>query len=102
MWSRPKIASSVYATRPVAVYALNKVLLPMQLFSKDPPLAPAPAPAPESGASDAPSPAAAGKAGGLTGGKGDSTSAAHSTGAVGVGVANSLLLATAARLILLW
>jgi hypothetical protein len=100
MWSRPKIASSVYATRPVAVYALNKVLLPMQLFSKDPPLAPAPAPAPESGASDAPSPAAAGKAGGLTGGKGDSTSAAHSTGAVGV--ASSLLLAAAARLILLW
>ncbi|EEC84775.1 hypothetical protein OsI_31809 [Oryza sativa Indica Group] len=39
MWSRPKISSSVYATRPVAVYALNKVLLPMQIFSKDPPAA---------------------------------------------------------------
>lgn len=100
MWSRPKIASSVYATRPVAVYALNKVLLPMQLFSKDPPLAPVPAPAPEPGASDAPGPAA-GKAGGLTGGKGDSTSAARDTGAVGV--ASSLLLAAAAGcLILQW
>lgn len=99
MWSRPKIASSVYATKPVAIYALNKVLLPMQLFSKDPPLAPAPAPAPESGASDAPSPAA-GKAGGLAGGKGDSTSAAaHSTGAVGV--ASSLLLAAAGCLMVL-
>ncbi|CAL5073689.1 unnamed protein product [Urochloa decumbens] len=99
MWSRPKIASSVYATKPVAVYALNKVLLPMQLFSKDPPLAPAPAPAPESGASDAPSPAA-GKADGLAGGKGDSTSAAYSVGAVSV--ANSLLLAAAGCLMLLW
>ena len=99
MWSRPKIASSVYATKPVAIYALNKVLLPMQLFSKDPPLAPAPAPAPDSGASDAPSPAA-GKAGGLTGGKGDSTSGAYNVGAVSV--ANSLLLAAAGCLMLLW
>lgn len=94
MWSRPKIASSVYATKPVAIYALNKVLLPMQLFSKDPP-----APAPESGASDAPSPAD-GKAGGLTGGKGDSTSGAYNVGAVSV--ANSLLLAAAGCLMLLW
>ncbi|KAJ1290154.1 hypothetical protein BS78_02G221400 [Paspalum vaginatum] len=99
MWSRPKIASSVYSTDPVAIYALNKVLLPMQLFSKDPPLAPAPAPAPESGASDAPSPAA-GKSGGLTGGKGDSTSAAYNVRAVGV--ASSLLLAAAGCLMLLW
>uniref|UniRef100_A0A0A9EHB6 Uncharacterized protein n=1 Tax=Arundo donax TaxID=35708 RepID=A0A0A9EHB6_ARUDO len=97
MWSKPKIASSVYATDPVAIYALNKVLLPMQIFSKDPPLAPAPAPAPESGASDAPSPAA-GKAGGLTG-KGDSTSAAYNAG---VGVANCLLLAAAGCLMVLW
>ncbi|CAD6218751.1 unnamed protein product [Miscanthus lutarioriparius] len=99
MWSRPKIASSVYATKPVAIYALNKVLLPVQLFSKDPPLAPAPAPAPESGASDAPSPAA-GKSGGLAGGKGDSTSAAHSTGGA-VSVASSLLLAAAGCLMIL-
>ncbi|XP_062194620.1 fasciclin-like arabinogalactan protein 7 [Phragmites australis] len=96
MWSKPKIASSVYATDPVAIYALNKVLLPMQIFSKDPPLAPAPAPAPESGASDAPSPAA-GKEGGLTG-KGDSTSAAYNAG---VSVANCLLLAAAGCLMLL-
>ncbi|KAL5206307.1 hypothetical protein ABZP36_034516 [Zizania latifolia] len=96
MWSKPKISSSVYATDPVAVYALNKVLLPMQIFSKDPPLAPAPAPAPESGASDlAPGPAA-GKAAAGTG-KGDSTSAAYS-----IGVVNGLALAATASLMLLW
>ncbi|KAI4967299.1 hypothetical protein ZWY2020_028745 [Hordeum vulgare] len=92
-----KISSSVYATKPIAVYSINKVLLPMQLFSKDPPLAPAPAPAPESGASDiAPSPGGA-KAG-AGNGKADSTSAGY------VGAANCLgLLATAAGgLMLLW
>ncbi|KAG8057169.1 hypothetical protein GUJ93_ZPchr0002g25492 [Zizania palustris] len=98
MWSKPKISSSVYATDPVAVYALNKVLLPMQIFSKDPPLAPAPAPAPESGASDlAPSPAA-GKAGAGSA-KAASTSAAYG---VGVSVVDGLVLAAAASLMLLW
>uniref|UniRef100_A0A0D9X9G0 FAS1 domain-containing protein n=1 Tax=Leersia perrieri TaxID=77586 RepID=A0A0D9X9G0_9ORYZ len=48
MWSNPKISSSVYSTRPVAVYEVDRVLLPMQIFKSDPPLAPAPAPAPES------------------------------------------------------
>ncbi|KAL6655358.1 hypothetical protein ACP70R_006184 [Stipagrostis hirtigluma subsp. patula] len=96
MWSKPKIASSVYATDPVAIYAINNVLMPMQIFTKDPPLAPAPAPAPEPGASDAPSPAA-GKASGLKG-KADSTNAAHDAG---VGVANCLALAAAACLMLL-
>jgi uncharacterized surface protein with fasciclin (FAS1) repeats len=52
MWSNPNITSSVYSTRPVAVYEVNKVLLPLQIFSTDPPLAPAPAPAPESKPSD--------------------------------------------------
>uniref|UniRef100_A0A453L3N6 FAS1 domain-containing protein n=1 Tax=Aegilops tauschii subsp. strangulata TaxID=200361 RepID=A0A453L3N6_AEGTS len=97
MWSKPKISSSVYATKPIAVYSINNVLLPMQLFSKDPPLAPAPAPAPESGASDiAPSPGG-GKAG-AGNGKADSTSAGH------VGVANclGLLAAAAGGLMLLW
>ncbi|CAO2202426.1 unnamed protein product [Urochloa humidicola] len=36
MWSNPKISSSVYSTRPVAVYEVNKVLLPMQIFKSDP------------------------------------------------------------------
>jgi uncharacterized surface protein with fasciclin (FAS1) repeats len=94
MWSKPTISSSVYATDPVAVYSINKVLLPMQLFSKDPPLAPAPAPAPQSGASDlAPSPGG-GKAGGN--GKADSTSSAYRVGVSG------LLAAAAGGLMLLW
>ncbi|XP_020083485.1 fasciclin-like arabinogalactan protein 7 [Ananas comosus] len=51
-WSNPKITSSVFSTAPVAVYEVDKVLLPMQIFSTDPPLAPAPAPAPETKPSD--------------------------------------------------
>lgn len=98
MWSKPRISSSVYATDPVAVYELNKVLLPMQIFSKDPPLAPVPAPAPEPAASDAPSPEA-GKAGGLTG---NSDSSAASYHRAGVSVANCLMLAAAGCLTLMW
>lgn len=46
-WSNPKIISSVWATAPTAIYEINHVLLPLAIFSSDPPLAPAPAPAPE-------------------------------------------------------
>jgi uncharacterized surface protein with fasciclin (FAS1) repeats len=57
MWSIPKISSSVLSTYPVAVYEVDKVLLPMQIFKSQPALAPAPAPAPAAKASDiAPSP----------------------------------------------
>uniref|UniRef100_A0A0E0LWJ9 FAS1 domain-containing protein n=1 Tax=Oryza punctata TaxID=4537 RepID=A0A0E0LWJ9_ORYPU len=56
MWSNPKISSSVYSTRPVAVYEVDRVLLPMQIFKTDPPMAPAPAPAPDAKPSDAVSP----------------------------------------------
>lgn len=51
-WSNPKISSSVYTTAPVAVYEVNRVLLPMAIFRTDPPLAPAPAPAPDTKPSD--------------------------------------------------
>lgn len=96
-WSNPRIASSVYATDPVAIYSLNKVLLPMQIFTKDPPLAPVPAPAPEPGAADTPSPAAS-KAGGLSS-KDDSSAAAYSAG---VSVASYLMVAAAGCLMLVW
>jgi hypothetical protein len=60
-WSGPKISSSVYSTRPAAVYEVSQVLLPVQIFKSDSPLAPAPspAPAPDAKVSDdvAPSPA---------------------------------------------
>ncbi|XP_066326489.1 fasciclin-like arabinogalactan protein 7 [Miscanthus floridulus] len=97
MWSNPKISSSVYSTRPVAVYEVNKVLLPMQIFKSDPPLAPAPAPAPDAKASDvAPSP---------TSGKSASakTKAAEKSSSyqVGAGVAHYLALAIAGALMLL-
>lgn len=98
MWSNPKISSSVYSTRPVAVYEVDKVLLPMQIFKSDPPLAPAPAPAPDAKASDvAPSPLS---------GKSTSAKAKAETKSssyyVGVGVVNYLALAISGGLVLLW
>ncbi|OEL36530.1 Fasciclin-like arabinogalactan protein 7 [Dichanthelium oligosanthes] len=46
-WTRAaKLVSSVYSTPPVAVYALDRVLLPGQVFPTEPAVAPVPAPAP--------------------------------------------------------
>uniref|UniRef100_A0A0E0KRS3 FAS1 domain-containing protein n=1 Tax=Oryza punctata TaxID=4537 RepID=A0A0E0KRS3_ORYPU len=45
-WATAKLVSSVYSTSPVAVYALNRVLLPEQIFPTAPEVAPVPAPAP--------------------------------------------------------
>uniref|UniRef100_J3LYT3 FAS1 domain-containing protein n=1 Tax=Oryza brachyantha TaxID=4533 RepID=J3LYT3_ORYBR len=45
-WATAKLVSSVYSTPPVAVYALNRVLLPEQIFPTAPKVAPVPAPAP--------------------------------------------------------
>ncbi|KAF0890501.1 hypothetical protein E2562_002858 [Oryza meyeriana var. granulata] len=44
-WATAKLVSSVYSTSPVAVYALNRVLLPEQIFPTAPEVAPVPAPA---------------------------------------------------------
>ncbi|KAL4186719.1 hypothetical protein AMTRI_Chr09g15380 [Amborella trichopoda] len=46
-WSQTLISSSVYSTRPVALYQVDSVLLPEAIFGKAPPPAPAPAPAPD-------------------------------------------------------
>lgn len=55
-WAETKITSSVWSTYPVALYEVDKVLLPKAIFSVEPPMAPAPAPAPEAGGvADAPS-----------------------------------------------
>jgi hypothetical protein len=35
-WSGPKISSSVYSTRPVAVYEVSQMLLPVQIFKATP------------------------------------------------------------------
>ncbi|CAD6260565.1 unnamed protein product [Miscanthus lutarioriparius] len=43
-WTRAaRLVSSVYSTPPVAVYALDRVLLPEQVFPTEPAVAPAPA-----------------------------------------------------------
>lgn len=46
-WANTKVTSSVWSTYPVAVYEVDKVLLPKAIFSAEPPMAPAPAPAPD-------------------------------------------------------
>ncbi|KAF7831627.1 Retrovirus-related Pol polyprotein from transposon TNT 1-94 [Senna tora] len=43
-WSRTKVSSAVFATEPVAIYQVDKVLLPEAVFGTDIPPAPAPAP----------------------------------------------------------
>ncbi|WVZ86076.1 hypothetical protein U9M48_032917 [Paspalum notatum var. saurae] len=46
-WTRAaRLVSSVYSTPPVAVYALDRVLLPRQVFPTEPTVAPVPAPSP--------------------------------------------------------
>ncbi|KAK4749766.1 hypothetical protein SAY87_027215 [Trapa incisa] len=45
-WSDTKVSSSVHSTDPVALYQVDKVLLPIAIFGTDIPPAAAPAPAP--------------------------------------------------------
>ncbi|KAK8717785.1 hypothetical protein V6N13_045042 [Hibiscus sabdariffa] len=57
-WSKTEVTSAVHSTDPVAIYQVNKVLLPEAIFGTDIPPMPAPAPAPTpdiSPAADAPS-----------------------------------------------
>ncbi|XP_042500261.1 fasciclin-like arabinogalactan protein 7 [Macadamia integrifolia] len=46
-WTDTKVSSSVHSTNPVAVYQVDKVLLPEAIFGVAPPQAPAPAPTPD-------------------------------------------------------
>lgn len=46
-WSNPKISSSVFSTKPVALYEIHRVLLPIKIFGTPPPQPPSPAPSPE-------------------------------------------------------
>ncbi|XP_010532990.1 PREDICTED: fasciclin-like arabinogalactan protein 7 [Tarenaya hassleriana] len=62
-WTKTKVSSSVYSTDPVAVYQVNRVLLPEAIFGTDIPPMAAPAPAPAVGSpADAPSADSADKA----------------------------------------
>lgn len=60
-WSDTKISSSVFSTPPVAIYQVDKVLLPEAIFGTDIPPMPAPAPAPEVAAPVADAPGNGGK-----------------------------------------
>ncbi|MBA0578627.1 hypothetical protein Goshw_000166 [Gossypium schwendimanii] len=90
-WSKTKVSSAVHSTDPVAIYQVDKVLLPEAIFGTDiPPMPPAPAPAPDiSPAADAPS--------AETKGKGSSSKAEPSTSSshriMNFGTWNQLLLA---------
>ncbi|KAK3184470.1 hypothetical protein Dsin_031756 [Dipteronia sinensis] len=46
-WTSTKVTSSVHSTDPVALYQVDKVLLPEAIFGTDIPPMPAPAPAPD-------------------------------------------------------
>ncbi|XP_041006992.1 fasciclin-like arabinogalactan protein 7 isoform X1 [Juglans microcarpa x Juglans regia] len=55
-WTNTKVSSSVHSTDPVAVYQVDKVLLPEAIFGTDIPPTPAPAPSSDiSPAADTPS-----------------------------------------------
>jgi uncharacterized surface protein with fasciclin (FAS1) repeats len=46
-WTNTKVSSSVHSTDPVAIYQVDKVLLPEAIFGTDIPPTPAPAPSPD-------------------------------------------------------
>ncbi|PIA26806.1 hypothetical protein AQUCO_08800014v1 [Aquilegia coerulea] len=54
-WTDTKVSSSVHSTDPIAIYQIDKVLLPEAIFGTPPPPSPAPAPSPDiAPSSDAP------------------------------------------------
>ncbi|KAF5746134.1 hypothetical protein HS088_TW06G00299 [Tripterygium wilfordii] len=95
-WSRTKVSSSVHSTDPVAVYQVDKVLLPEAIFGTDIPPMPAPAPAPEiSPAADTPSSVA-------DKGSSPATSAPNSSNSnINLGIFTQLVLAVSGGLALL-
>ncbi|KNA24547.1 hypothetical protein SOVF_014740 [Spinacia oleracea] len=93
-WSVTKITSSVFSTEPVALYQVDKVLLPEAIFGTDIPPMPAPAPAPEIAPVAADAPADVTK-------DGDSPSASHPLdSSASCRVMASLVLALAGGIVL--
>lgn len=94
-----KITSSVWSTYPVAVYEVDKVLLPKAIFSVEPPMAPEPAPAPVvSAVADAPSVSEGKAAGPKASESSNSDSASH---IVAVGALSYLAVAASAGLMVM-
>ncbi|KAJ4826482.1 hypothetical protein Tsubulata_041168 [Turnera subulata] len=95
-WSKTKISSSVHSTDPVAVYQVDKVLLPEAIFGTDIPPTPAPAPAPDvSPAADAPKAADDGESG-----HAPVTSPWNSSHRINFGIWSQLVLAFSAVMVL--
>lgn len=94
-WSKTKVSSAVFSTYPVAVYQVDKVMLPEAIFGTDIPPTPAPAPTPDVGpAADAPSKTKAANA--------DSSSSTNSSPRmINLGIWTQLLLAISAALLFL-
>ncbi|KAJ4832423.1 Fasciclin-like arabinogalactan protein 7 [Turnera subulata] len=95
-WSKTKISSSVHSTDPVAVYQVDKVLLPEAIFGTDIPPTPAPAPAPDvSPAADSPKAADDGESG-----HAPVTSPRNSSHRISFGIWSQLVLAFSAVMVL--
>lgn len=95
-WSNTKVSSSVHSTDPVAIYQVDKVLLPEAIFGTDIPPTPAPAPSPDiAPAADTPS-------GSTSGGKASSTSSPSSSSykMISWGIWSQLVLALSGLLVL--
>lgn len=95
-WSNTKVSSSVHSTDPVAVYQVDKVLLPEAIFGTDIPPTPAPAPAPDI-SPDADTPNAEDNGGSP---RGSSTAPSSSHRIISLGVWSQLVLAISGGLVL--
>ncbi|KAK8517840.1 hypothetical protein V6N13_127992 [Hibiscus sabdariffa] len=96
-WSRTKVTSAVHSTDPVAIYEVDKVLLPEAIFGTDIPPMPAPAPAPTPDIS----PAADSKEGGSSSKALPSSSSCHRIVELSLSVWSQLVLAVFGGLVLL-
>ncbi|KAM3697056.1 hypothetical protein ACB098_06G085400 [Castanea mollissima] len=95
-WSNTKVSSSVHSTDPVAIYQVDKVLLPEAIFGTDIPPTPAPAPSPDiAPAADTPS-------GATNGGKSSSASSPSNSSykMISWGIWSQLVLALSGVLVL--
>ncbi|WOL19468.1 hypothetical protein Cni_G28266 [Canna indica] len=99
-WSKSKISSSVYSTSPVAVYQIDRVLLPLAIFSAEPPLAPALAPAPEAGKASDATPGRGGSSASAPNSSESSSTGGANSASASFGILNCLILVVAGRLIL--
>ncbi|CAK9133393.1 unnamed protein product [Ilex paraguariensis] len=94
-WTNTKVSSSVHSTDPVAVYQVDKVLLPVAIFGTDIPPTPAPTPSPDiAPVADAP------LAKGGSGSSATSPQPSSSFRIISLGILNHLALTIAGGLVL--